>query len=368
MVFDIKAAHSSEPDKTFRIEAESEREAVRIVKEQGFHPFSVTEINSAEPAESNAVPTSSQSHDTNPINAQIAPILQQINRIIVGKERQVKLAVACLISGGHLLIDDIPGVGKTTFSHALAKSCGLNYKRVQFTSDLLPSDILGVSVFDQPTSSFRFHKGAIFTHVLLADEINRASAKTQSALLEAMEEQQVTIDGDSYSLPNPFFIIATQNPLEHMGTNPLPESQIDRFSIRIVLGYPEMSVERRLWQGKSGRAQIDQLEPLIDCEELQQLQSQVDSIFTSDALLDYLEVIVNFTRSCGHYVNGLSPRAALVLLKVTRAWAMLHGRDYATPEDMKTVLPFVAAHRLQSVDAVKSIQDVHDELLKIEIP
>lgn len=365
MVFSVKAAHASKPDHEFTISAENENEAVRIVKESGYYPFSIARIESQEPtAESN--PDSSEFK--NDINNLIGPALAQINQIIVGKGQQVKLAVAALLAKGHVLIDDIPGVGKTTFGHAIAGSFGLDYKRIQFTSDLLPSDILGVSIFDQASTSFSFHAGAIFTQVLLADEINRASAKTQSALLEAMEEQQVTIDGQSHPLPDPFFIIATQNPQDHLGTNPLPESQIDRFAVRLVMGYPAMEIERSIWQGKHGRKQIDQLSQIISHAQLNQLRAELEQTFVSEALLDYLESIVTFTRDSGSYINGLSPRAAITLLNITRAWALIHGRDYATPEDMQTVLPFVAAHRLQPTDSLSSIQDIHQQLLAIPIP
>lgn len=302
------------------------------------------------------------------MNSQIAAIFDQINQVVVAKELQVKLAIACLLTGGHILIDDIPGVGKTTLSQALAISFGMDHKRIQFTSDLLPSDILGVSVFDPSQKGFSFHPGAIFTQVLLADEINRASAKTQSALLEAMEERQVTVDGESHSLPSPFLLIATQNPHDHHGTNPLPESQLDRFAVRIVLGYPTPDVERRLWKGGRGRDRLADLQALIDTDALQALSTQIGSVFVSDALLDYLETIVQFTRARGRYTYGLSPRAALTLLQVTRAWALIHGADYATPQDMQTVLPYVAAHRLEPGLANRSFAEIRDDLAAIPIP
>ena len=365
MVFSVKAAHASKPDHEFTISADNENEAVRIVKESGYYPFAITRIETKEPSAETSPESSKPDSD---INNLIGPALAQINQVIVGKGQQVKLAVAALLAKGHVLIDDIPGVGKTTFGHAIAKSFGLDYKRIQFTSDLLPSDILGVSIFDQPSNSFSFHAGAIFTQVLLADEINRASAKTQSALLEAMEEQQVTIDGQSHKLPEPFFIIATQNPQDHLGTNALPESQIDRFAVRLVMGYPAVKIERSIWQGKHGRTQIEQLNQIISQAQLSQLQVELEQTFVSEALLDYLETIVSFTRDSGQYVNGLSPRAAITLLNITRAWALIHGREYATPEDMQTVLPFVAAHRLQPTDSLSSIQDVYQQLCAIPIP
>ncbi len=298
----------------------------------------------------------------------IAPIVAQIDRVVVAKERQVKLAIACLLTGGHLLIDDIPGVGKTTLSHALARSCGLNYKRVQFTSDLLPSDILGVSVFDSGQQVFSFHAGPIFTQVLLADEINRASAKTQSALLEAMEERQVSVDGECYPLPDPFFLIATQNPLEQHGVNPLPESQLDRFAVRIVLGYPDPAVERGLWRGEGGRAHLSEVEPLITSAEFGALRARIGGVFVSDALLDYLEAIVRHTRTGGWYSHGLSPRAGLKLLEITRAWALIQGRDFATPADMQSVLPYVAMHRLQPRELGRTPAEVEADLLRVPIP
>lgn len=362
MVFDVKAAHPTEPDRSFRINAKDKTEAARLVKEQGFYPFDVCEATSTTPSSpANQPNTESDDHS-------IGAALKQINTVIVDKDVQVKLAITCLLADGHLLIDDIPGVGKTTFGHAIAKSFGLEYKRTQFTSDLLPADVLGVSIFDPAQASFRFHPGAIFTQVMLADELNRASAKTQSALLEAMEEQQVTVDGQSHPLPEPFFIIATQNPQEYLGTNPLPESQIDRFAVRITLGYPRIEVERDLWRGLSGRAKLEQLQPLIEQPQLAQFKARISEVFVSDALFQYLEDIVQHTRHCGLYVNGLSPRAALMLLKVTRAWALIHNRDYATPEDMQSVLPYVAAHRLKPLNAMQSIAAIYKDLLSIAIP
>lgn len=302
------------------------------------------------------------------LNPLIAPVLEQIDRVVVAKQRQVKLAIACLLTGGHLLIDDIPGVGKTTLSHALARSFGLDCKRVQFTSDLLPSDILGVSVFDPGRQVFSFHPGPIFAQVLLADEINRASAKTQSALLEAMEEHQVSVDGECHPLPTPFLLIATQNPLEQHGTNPLPESQLDRFAVRIVLGYPDATVERGLWRGESGRGRLPELGPLIDEGELASLRERIAGVFVSDALLDYLEAIVQHTRTGGWYVHGLSPRAGLTLLQITRAWSLIHGAGFATPSDMQAVLPYVAMHRLQPREMGRTAAEVEADLLAVPIP
>lgn len=302
------------------------------------------------------------------LNTQIAAVLGQISRVVVAKEQQIKLAIACLMTGGHVLIDDVPGVGKTTLSHALARSFGLDWKRIQFTSDLLPSDILGISVFDPSQQAFSFHPGAVFTQVLLGDEINRASAKTQSALLEAMEERQVTVDGQSHALPSPFMLIATQNPQEQHGANALPESQLDRFSVRIVLGYPAPETERQLWKGEHGRQRLTEVEPLIDVAGLDQLREQIGRVFVSDALLDYLQSIVQYTRRSGRYVHGLSPRAALTLLDVTRAWAFIHGAEFATPRDMQTVLPYVAVHRLRVLHTDRATDDIADDLGAIPIP
>ena len=302
------------------------------------------------------------------MNTQIAAVVEQIDRVVVAKRHPVKLAIACLLTGGHVLIDDIPGVGKTTLSHALARSFGLDYKRIQFTSDLLPSDILGVSVLDPSQQSFSFHPGAIFTQVLLADEINRASAKTQSALLEAMEERQVTVDGRCHPLPAPFFLIATQNPLEQHGTNPLPESQLDRFAVRIVLGYPAPEVERGLWRGENGRDRLSELSPLVDSAALEGLRERTRAVFVSEALLDYLEAIVQHSRGAGRYAAGLSPRAALTLLQIARAWALIHGADFATPRDMQAVLPHVATHRLRSQVPGRSVAEIDEDLLAVPIP
>ncbi len=273
-------------------------------------------------------------------------ILSAINAVVLGKEHQVKLALACMLASGHLLIEDQPGMGKTTLAHALAKVLGLKFQRVQFTSDLLPADILGVSVYDRNTSSFKFHHGAVFTHVLLADEINRATPKTQSALLEVMEEAQVTVDRVTYRLPQPFFVIATQNPSQHLGTFPLPESQLDRFLMRISLGYPSHVSERALLKNQGGRAIAGQVQAVCDAKTLITLQHQVRKIHANDALLDYLQAIVAYTRV---QLNvGLSPRSSLGLLNSARAWAMIEGRDYVIPEDVQAVLASVVEHRLQS--------------------
>jgi len=281
-------------------------------------------------------------------------VIGQVEQVILGKPHQIRLALACLLARGHLLIEDLPGVGKTTLAHALARSLGLQFQRIQFTSDMLPADILGVSIFlrDTPASGggeFKFHPGPIFAQMILADEVNRAMPKTQSALLEAMEEQQVTIEGSTRPLPEPFFVIATQNPTYQIGTFPLPESQLDRFLMRIQLGYPDAQAERGLLAGVERREIVSKLTPQMEAAELLALQQQVKQVLVSPALLDYVQAIVRQTREAAHYVHGLSPRAGLALLAAARAWAMLDGRDAVIPEDVQAVLPGVASHRLQSV-------------------
>ncbi|WOX06301.1 AAA family ATPase [Microbulbifer pacificus] len=278
----------------------------------------------------------------------ISAIVADIGKVLLGKEHQVKLALACLLARGHLLIEDLPGMGKTTLAHALAQVLGLSYKRVQFTSDMLPADILGVSVFERESGQFRFHEGPVFSQLLLADEINRSSPKTQSALLEAMEERQVSIDGETRPLPEPFFVIATQNPLQQSGTFVLPESQLDRFLMRISLGYPTREAERALFQGIDPRAQLAQLKPRINSEGLRKLQSLVGQVKASESLLDYLERLVQHSRHSPECAVGLSPRGALALLHAARAWALIHNRGHLLPEDLQAVLPAVAGHRLQS--------------------
>ncbi|BBM02673.1 MoxR family ATPase [Microbulbifer sp. GL-2] len=278
----------------------------------------------------------------------VSAIVSDIGSVLLGKERQVKLALACLLSKGHLLIEDLPGMGKTTLAHALAQVLGLSYKRVQFTSDMLPADILGVSIFDRESSQFHFHEGPVFSQVLLADEINRSSPKTQSALLEAMEEGQVSIDGETRILPQPFFVIATQNPLQQSGTFALPESQLDRFLMRISLGYPTREAERALYMGTDPRQKLAKLKPRIDISTLKKMQSLVGQVKTSDSLLDYLERLVLHTRQSPDCTVGLSPRGALALLRAAKAWALIHNRGHVLPEDIQAVLSSVAGHRLQS--------------------
>ena len=273
------------------------------------------------------------------MNQQLEKVTSQVGKIILGKEHQIRLAIACLLARGHLLIEDIPGVGKTTLAHALATTLGLHFQRIQFTSDLLPADILGVSIFDREASNFRFHPGPIFSQVILADEVNRATPKTQSALLEAMEEHQVTAEGETRPLPEPFFVIATQNPSHQIGTFPLPESQLDRFLMRIELGYPDALAERALLQGVDRRELLPQLAPCLQPEELAVLQRAAREVHASGALLDYLQALVDYTRKSPDYVNGLSPRASLALLNAARAWAMMHGRNQVLPEDVQAIVP-----------------------------
>lgn len=280
----------------------------------------------------------------------IAATIAQLNRIILGKEHQMRLCISCLLARGHLLIEDIPGVGKTTLAHALAESLGLSYQRIQFTSDLLPADIIGVSIFERETSSFQFHRGPVFSQLVLADEVNRATPKAQSALLEAMEEHQVTADGSTYPLAAPFFVIATQNPVYQIGTYPLPESQLDRFLMRIELGYPDATLERQLLMGQDRRDLLATLSPTLSPQQLLLMQTMVPKVHASDALLDYVQAIVRYTRESPKFEAGLSPRAAIALLRAAQAWALIHGHTGVVPEDVQAVLGAIAGHRLKPRD------------------
>ena len=280
---------------------------------------------------------------------------RQVNEIVVGKDQQVRLALACLLAGGHLLIDDVPGVGKTTLAHALALALGLKFNRVQFTSDLLPADVAGISVYEREKNGFVFHPGPIFTQVLLADEINRATPKTQSGLLEAMEERQVTADGVTRPLPEPFFVIATQNPAHQVGTFPLPESQLDRFLMCLSLGYPDAAAERALLMGEDRRAMLKTIVPVMRPEELLDAQRSLRAIHASDKLIDYLQALAQASRSGKLFAEGLSPRATLALLQAARAWAALEGRDHVIPEDIQTLLVPVCAHRLRPLRSAQGV-------------
>ena len=272
--------------------------------------------------------------------------LAAVNQVVLGKETQVRMALACLLARGHLLLEDLPGMGKTTLSHALAQVLGLSYQRIQFTSDLLPGDILGTSIFERDSSSFVFHPGPIFAELLLADEINRATPKSQSALLEAMEEQQVTVEGVTRPLPEPFFVIATQNPVSQSGTFNLPESQLDRFLMRLSLGYPDARAERALLSGSGGRQQVINPAAYLDKQQLQQAQQKVAGVKASDALIGYILRLVDASRNHPQLTYGLSPRGSLALLAAARAWAFLSGRDYVIPEDVQVMAPAVITHRL----------------------
>ena len=273
-------------------------------------------------------------------------LLETAGHIILGKGHELRLALACLIARGHLLIEDVPGVGKTTLAHVLARLMGLQFQRIQFTSDLLPADILGVSIFDRGTSAFRFHPGPVFAQLILADEINRATPKTQSALLEAMEERQVTADGETFALPEPFFVIATQNPAHQIGTFPLPESQLDRFLLRIRLGYPDRAAERALLMGEDRRELLERQPAVASPAALVELQHAAQRVHVSEALVDYVQALLGTTRNSPELANGLSPRAGLGLIAAARAWALLDGRDHVLPDDVQTLFPHVAAHRL----------------------
>ena len=283
------------------------------------------------------------------VQNKLGELLKQLNTVIVGKPAQVQDCVACLLAGGHLLIEDVPGVGKTTLAHALARTFGLQFSRVQFTSDLMPSDLSGVSIYERGKESFVFHPGPLFAQILLADEINRASPKTQSALLEAMEEKQVTVEGATRPLPSPFFVIATQNPLDQLGTFALPESQLDRFLMRISLGYPDRASERQLLSGHDRRDLVEHLPSLLSAAELQQLQQQVVQVHAADPLLDYVQDLVAATRSGRWFLQGLSPRAGIAVLRAAKAQALLSGRDYVAPDDVQAILAQTVAHRLVPV-------------------
>ena len=296
-------------------------------------------------------------------------VVEEIGRVILGKEEAIRLSLTCLLARGHLLIEDLPGVGKTTLSHTLAHVLGLDYQRIQFTSDLLPADILGISIYDRDSSTFSFHPGPIFNQLILADEVNRATPRAQSALLEAMEESQVTVEGKTRALAEPFFVIATQNPSNQVGTFPLPESQLDRFTMRIELGYPDNAAERELLKGSDRRALLKNILPVIDSEQLSTMQQQAENIHVSDALLDYLQDLLDYSRRSADYTNGLSPRAGLAVLRCARAWALMHGHPQVLPEDIQQVLPSIISHRLNRIqDSVQTSQQDNATHLIKQVP
>lgn len=298
---------------------------------------------------------------------QLNKIIDTANTVILGKEHTLRLALACILAKGHLLIEDLPGVGKTTLAHTMAQLLGLHFSRIQFTSDMLPADVLGISIYEQNNNKFTFHPGPIFSNILLADEINRATPKTQSALLEAMEEQQVTLDGTTRELPKPFFVIATQNPSEQIGTFALPESQLDRFLMSISLGYPDAKAERQLLMAKDRRDVLSKLSACLNETELTKMQNDVKHITTSDALLDYVQALITYSRESKLFEFGLSPRAGLALLHVSKAWAMLNARDYVIPEDVQAILPSVIRHRLHPIDP-ETTQSLDALLKDVAIP
>ncbi|MCS5563037.1 MAG: AAA family ATPase, partial [Oleiphilaceae bacterium] len=285
-------------------------------------------------------------------------VVSALNKVLLGKENQVRLALCGLLARGHLLIEDIPGMGKTTLSHALAKIMGLSYQRIQFTNDLLPADVLGYSMYDKQAGGLVFHPGPIFAQVVLADEINRASPRTQSALLEAMEERQVSIEGETRPLPTPFFVIATQNPIEQGGTFPLPESQLDRFLMRLRLGYPDPKAERELLEGEDRKHLTDRLQAILPHDELVALQQAVEKVSASPALLDYLQRLLEQSRRMPGLLYGLSPRAGLGLLRAAKAWALMEGRNHVLPDDVQAVFPAVAEHRLEQGESGKARERV----------
>lgn len=305
-------------------------------------------------------------------NASPTPLtgaLAALEQIVLGKPEKIRLALVCLLAEGHLLIEDIPGVGKTTLARALAQVLGLEFQRIQFTSDLLPADIIGVTVFEREHERFSFRPGPLFAQVVLADEVNRATPRAQSALLEAMQERQASVDGISHPLPRPFFVIATQNPQEQIGTYPLPESQLDRFAMRLSLGYPQPAAERALYAAEDRRHLLDRLEPTMKAEDVVALQARVEQITTAPALLDYVQALVSWTREGERYRHGLSPRAGLSLVRLARAHALLEGRSAALPEDVQAVLPAAVNHRLEARQDGRSGDEIARELIEaVTIP
>jgi len=305
---------------------------------------------------------------TSTVNARITESIDQISTVVLGKREQIKLALTCLFARGHLLIEDLPGIGKTTLAKVLSISMGLQFRRIQCTSDMLPGDILGNSIFEQKSSAFVFHPGPIFTQVLLADEINRATPKTQSALLEAMEERQVTVEGTTRLLDEPFYVIATQNPLEQSGTFPLPESQLDRFLMRIDLSYPDRDAEKTLLKYGDTKSAIARLKSCLSPEHVLEIQHRISAVHVSDALIEYVQHILDFTRTSSHFFIGLSPRAGMAVLQAARSRAFLDGRDHVLPEDVQNIIPWVVGHRLRSADDLREIPRDTLMALFMEIP
>lgn len=287
----------------------------------------------------------------------IDSVVDAISQVVLGKPLEIKLALTCILARGHLLIEDLPGMGKTTLAHTLAITLGLQFNRVQFTNDLMPADVLGVTVYDRNTAQFSFHPGPAFTQILLADEINRATPKTQSALLEVMEEGQISLDGETRVLPKPFFVIATQNPFHHAGTYPLPESQLDRFLMRISLGYPDAASERNLLKNAGGRSMLNSIESIINAHDLMELQQAASEIHVSDDLLDYLQSLLKASRNITQYPLGLSPRAGISLKQAAQAWALLQGREFVIPEDIQAVFVSVVEHRLHTINTQSMSQN-----------
>ncbi|OQY55201.1 MAG: AAA family ATPase [Candidatus Parabeggiatoa sp. nov. 2] len=304
-----------------------------------------------------------------PIKETLDNIVVQMSQVILGKELQIRLVLTGLMARGHVLIEDVPGVGKTILAHVLARVLGLSFQRIQFTSDLLPADIIGVSIYDKEVGQFKFHVGPIFSQMVLADEVNRATPKTQSALLEAMGEHQVTVEGETRLLPEPFFVLATQNPLHQIGTFPLPESQLDRFMMRLALGYPNHQTERALLKGRDRREMIADLEPIVTVQDILDIQNAVPQVHVAEALIDYLQAILEHSRQSPRYRVGLSPRAGLAILHCAQAWAVMQGRDYVVPEDVQMVLPGVIGHRLAAMAEQQNTQALVNQLLEeVAIP
>jgi MoxR-like ATPase len=298
----------------------------------------------------------------------IKQLQEALGQILLGKEETIRLGITCLLANGHLLLEDLPGMGKTTFSHALAQLTGMQYQRIQFTSDLLPSDLLGVSIFDAELKGFNFHRGPLFSQLILADEINRATPKTQSALLEAMQERQITTDGKTESLPNPFFVIATQNPSYHIGTYPLPESQLDRFLMRLVIGYPSPDAERILLKSPAFNSKLTKLKPVITPEQLLELQTQSQAVMVSEIILNYVQALLAVSRSQDLFIHGLSPRAGMGLIRAAQAYAITSERDFVRPDDIQTILPAVVNHRLTIKKSQTEISAAEILMNEVEVP